>query len=109
MRTSRCLIAFLACGALLAAYRTHAQDQTEQRPFQTEVNYVRVDLYATVNGKPVTDLKASEIELLEDGVPQKIEQFEHVYLAGPRPQTARPEPSTLNEMRRAARDPRARV
>jgi VWFA-related protein len=110
MRTSRRLVAFAAAAGLLAAaHAIHAQGQTEPRPFETEVNYVRVDLYATANGKPVTDLMASEVEVLEDGAPQKIDQFEHVYLAGPRPQTGRPEPSTLNEMRRAAKDPRARV
>jgi VWFA-related protein len=65
-------------------------------------------MYPTVDRKPVTDLLVSEVELLEDGVPQKIEQFEHVSLGGPRP-SLRPEPSTLNEMRRATQDPRARV
>jgi VWFA-related protein len=85
-----------------------AQDQTS-KPFQTEVNYVRVDMYPLADGKPVLDLQQSEVELLEDGVPQKIVQFEHVYVSGPRPQTTRREPSTMEEMRRAAQDPRARV
>ncbi len=42
-------------------------------------------------------------------MPQKIERFEHVSLGGVRPQTSRSEPSSVEEMRRAARDPRARV
>lgn len=37
-----------------------------------------VDLYAMQGGQPVEDLRADEIELLEDGVPQQIEAFEHV-------------------------------
>jgi VWFA-related protein len=86
-----------------------AQDPPQPRPFTTEVNYVRVDMYPTSGDKPVTDLQQSEIEVLEDGVPQKIAQFEHVFVAGPRPQTARPEPSTMAEMQRAIADPRARV
>lgn len=86
-----------------------AQDPPQPRPFTTEVNYVRVDMYPTLDDRPVTDLQQSEIELLEDGVPQKIAQFEHVMVSGPRPQTTRREPSTLEEMRRAAQDPRARV
>ena len=80
----------------------------QPRPFTTEVNYVRVDMYPTSGDMPVIDLQQSEIEVLEDGVPQKIAQFEHVSVAGSRPQTRR-EPSTLEEMRRAVQDPRARV
>ena len=87
----------------------HAQDPPPSQPFTTEVNYVRVDMYPTSGDKPVTDLQQSEIELLEDGVPQKIVQFEHVSVSGARPQTVRPEPSTVAEMRRAIADPRARV
>ena len=86
-----------------------AQDPPAAQPFTTEVNYVRVDMYPTVDDRPVTDLLQDEIELLEDGVPQKIVQFEHVQMAGPRPQATRREPSSVDEMRRAAQDPRARV
>jgi VWFA-related protein len=86
-----------------------AQDPPKPRPFTTEVNYVRVDMYPTTGDRPVTDLQRSEIELLEDGVPQTIAQFEHVLVSGPRPQSSRPEPSTLADMRRAIADPRARV
>ena len=86
-----------------------AQDPPAPRPFTTEVNYVRVDMYPTSDDRPVTDLQQSEIEVLEDGVPQKVVQFEHISISGPRTQTTRREPSTLEEMRRAAQDPRARV
>lgn len=80
-----------------------------QQPFQSEVNYVRVDMYPTSTDKPITDLRREEVELLEDGAPQTIEQFERVSITGPRPQTLRAEPSTLDDMRRALKDPRARV
>jgi VWFA-related protein len=108
MRISR---ARLFAVALIAAAAAHvgAQDTAAPRPFTTEVNYVRVDMYPTSGDRPVVDLQLSEIELLEDGVPQKIEQFEHVFVSGPRPQTTRREPSTTAEMRRAAQDPRARI
>ena len=89
-------------------FSLHAQDPPAPRPFTTEVNYVRVDMYPMSNDKPVTDLRQSDVELLEDGVPQKIVQFEHVSVAD-RPSTQRPEPSTTAEMRRALADPRARV
>ena len=90
-----------------AAVSLAAQDPP--RTFETAVNYVRVDMYPLAGDKPVTDLRAEEVELLEDGAPQKIEQFEHVQIAGRRPQTLRPEPSTMAEMQRALKDPRARV
>ena len=90
--------------ALLAA-----QDPAAARPFTTEVNYVRVDMYPTSDDKPVVDLQLSEIELLEDGVPQKISQFEHISISGPTAMSTRREPSSTAEMRRAIADPRARV
>ena len=88
-----------------------AQDPPAQepQPFTTEVNYVRVDMYPTSGGKPVTDLQQADVEILEDGILQKIAQFEQVTVGSSRPQTTAREPSTMNEMRRAAQDPRARV
>ena len=38
--------------------------------FHTEANYVRVDVYPTVDGQPVLDLRQDDFELLEDGKPQ---------------------------------------
>ena len=90
-----------------AAVSLAAQDPP--RTFETAVNYVRVDMYPLAGDKPVIDLRVDEVELLEDGVPQTIEQFEHVQIALRRPQTLRPEPSTMAEMQRALKDPRARV
>jgi VWFA-related protein len=104
-----CVIAALCSLILLRFSSLAAQDAAATRPFTTEVNYVRVDMYPTSGGTPVTDLLQSDVELLEDGVPQTIAQFDHVLVAGPRPQTSRPEPSTMAEMRRAIADPRARV
>ena len=66
-------------------------------------------MYPTSGDRPITDLQQSEVEILEDGVPQKIAQFEQVTVGSSRPQTTAREPSTMNEMRRAAQDPRARV
>lgn len=47
--------------------------------------------------------------MLENGVPQKIEQFEHITIRGNLPQETRREPSTVGEARQAAQSPRARV
>ncbi len=47
--------------------------QGKERPtFRTEINFVRVDVYPSVNGKPLSDLTLQDFEILEDGVPQKI-------------------------------------
>src|SRR5262249_9547517 len=50
-----------------------------------------------------------EFQILEDGVAQKIEQFQHVVIRGNVPQEARREPATVAESRAALRDPQARV
>jgi VWFA-related protein len=78
-------------------------------PFRTEVNYIRVDMYPTADSKPVTDLRQDEVEILDEGAPQKIDRFEHVLVRGTRSQETRREPSTVAEMREAAQDVRARL
>jgi len=40
-------------------------------------------MHAWHDGKPLDDLQAAEVELLEDGVPQKIDSFEHVKVDAP--------------------------
>ena len=60
---------------LFAAVSLRAQSGPTPRP---GTNPVRVDVYASRDGKAVDDLQASEVELLEDGVPQTIDAFEHV-------------------------------
>jgi VWFA-related protein len=90
--------------ALLAA-----QEPQQLEPFRTEVNYIRVDLYPTAGGKPVTDLQRSEIEILDEGEPQTIDRFEHVLIRGARSQDVRREPATVAEMREAVQDVRSRL
>ena len=97
---------FVASLLLLAAVVLQAQDQPT---FRTGANYVRVDMYATLDGKSVEDLTAEEVEVLEDGVPQKLEAFEHVQVRPAGPQEARREPSTVEESRQMAAEARARV
>ena len=66
--------------------------QDPQRPtFRTEANFVRVDVYPTSGGKPLTDLSRDDFEVLEDGRPQTLATFEHVRVAtGPQPVRADP-------------------
>jgi VWFA-related protein len=91
---------------LLAAVVLQAQDQPT---FRTGANYVRVDMYASLDGKSVDDLTAEEVEVLEDNVPQKLEAFEHVQVRPAEPQEARREPNTVEQSRQMAAEARARV
>ena len=47
------------------------------------MNFVRVDVYPTVSGQIVGDMKQAEFEVLEDGIPQRVETFERVAIRAP--------------------------
>jgi VWFA-related protein len=66
-------------------------------------------MYATVDGKSVEDLTAEEVDVLEDGVPQKLEAFEHVRVRPAGAQEARREPTTIEQSRQMAAEARARI
>jgi VWFA-related protein len=83
--------------------------QSETPRFRAEANFVRVDVYVTEDGVPIRDLKAEDFAVFEDGVPQKIDTFEHVQIQGSVPQETRREPQSASEGRAMAEDPRARV
>jgi hypothetical protein len=99
----------VSTAAVAAVLTQAAQDQIPQPTFRTEANYVRVDVYPTRDGAPVTDLTAADFEVFEDKVPQKVEQFEHVVIRSAGTQEGRREPNTVVESRGAIQDPRARV
>ncbi len=77
--------------------------------FRAGANYVRVDMYATRDGQPLDDLKPEEIDLREDGVPQKIDAFEFVRVRTRTPEATRVEPNTVEQSRQMAADARSRV
>lgn len=84
--------------------------QAPTRPtFRLEANYVRVDAYPTANGQPVADLTAADFELLEDGKPQEVTQFERVQLRGLTAREERRDPTSVADGREQAGDPRRRV
>jgi VWFA-related protein len=79
--------------------------------FRTEANHVRIAVFATSRGVPVTDLRQGDFELLEDGARQHIEEFEPVAIparaiASPPSTTS---PLTSDESRSVPESPRARV
>jgi VWFA-related protein len=77
--------------------------------FRSGANLVTVDAYFAKSGAPVTDLKKDEIEILEDGQPQSIENFRIVVSGAQAAARSRPNPSTAGEVRAAAGDPESRI
>jgi VWFA-related protein len=74
-------IAFVLCAAALQTPSLRAQDKPAPPDvtFQTEVNYVDVDVVVTdEKGNLVSDLKREDFEVFEDGKPQKIDTFTYV-------------------------------
>jgi VWFA-related protein len=109
MRARLSTILFICAAATLAAQNAAPVRESPQSTFRSAANYVRVDMYATRDGAPIEDLKQDEIEILEDGAPQRIEAFEHVRVRPSGSPDTRIEPNTVAESRQMAGDPRARV
>src|SRR5262245_39567670 len=91
------LAAALLAAPSIAPRRLSAafQDQQPAPTFRTEANYVRVDAYPTRDDAPVTDLVQADFEVLDNGVPQRVEQFERVIVRAAGPQETRIEPNTV--------------
>ena len=100
--------AWLAVVAALAAQDT-LPPASQQPTFRTGTQSVRVDLYATRDGKPVTDLRADEIELFEDGVQHPIQTFQRISVAPHTSATLPADSRSLAERRQMASDPRYRL
>jgi VWFA-related protein len=77
--------------------------QNTQKPDEDDVvrittNLVQVDAVVTdKSGKLVTDLKSEEIQILEDGKPQKITNFSFVIAESPEPGTNIPKAATADK------------
>jgi VWFA-related protein len=105
--------AIRAGGQTPASPSTQKTDQAAspdgQARFRAEANYVRVDVFPTLNGQTVRDLTQADFELLEDGVPQRIQTFEHVTVRGPGPDAFRREPTSTSDSRELAESGRSRI
>ena len=97
--------ALVAFSCLIAA----AAGQEPLPRFRSGANLVSVDAYASKGGAAVIDLKRDEIEILEDGQPQAIENFRLVRVAAPGTTASKPNPATVTEMRAAAADRESRL
>jgi VWFA-related protein len=78
--------AVLALLVTLAAVSLRAQTESTTG---TSAGHVRVDMHVTRDGQPVEDLRVNDVELLEDGVAQTIDAFEHVKVGAPGSSRAR--------------------
>jgi VWFA-related protein len=107
MIRGRKLVSFAWCLAAAAA-AVLAQDQ---RPpvFRGGAVLVTVDAYPQQNGRTVEGLTPEDFEVLEDGKPQKIENFDFVRVDGPMTEQERHDPSSVAESFAAAAEPRNRV
>jgi VWFA-related protein len=101
-------VARVSLVVVLALAVVALQAQNQQPTFRTGANYIRVDMYATRDGKPIDDLTINDVDIVEDGVLQKIDAFEYVKVRTA-PQESVIEPNTIEQSRQMAANPRARV
>jgi VWFA-related protein len=114
VRRTRCEVLRFAVAVCLAASLAVALGAQvppgQQKPtFRGGVNFVRVDVYPTKDGRAVADLTRDDFEVREDGVLQPIETFERIVARAPNPEADRGELRTAEEADRAAGDPRTRL
>jgi VWFA-related protein len=100
-----------ALAVVLAAQtpQTPAPASQQKPTFKTGVNFVRVDVYPSANGRIVSDLKQADFDVLEDNVPQSIETFEQIVARAPGIEAERGDPRSQAESDEAAADPRNRL
>ena len=84
-------------------------DESQQPRFRTEANYVRVDVYPTRDGRPVSGLRLEDFEVLENGARQEVSAFEHVVISPAGPQSVRRDPESVRDAERQAGSARSRV
>lgn len=96
-RVVACCLLLLFSGVGFPQQPTATPDTTTPKPQQPEpsggddvvritTNLVQVDAVVTDrSGRQITDLRSDELEILEDGKPQKITNFSYVSLAAPGP------------------------
>jgi VWFA-related protein len=82
--------------ALAAAFAQTPPPQTPDTVIRINVNLVQVDAVVTDSkDKPVTDLRAEDFEILQDGKPQVITNFSFISIANGRPAAPAPRPAAV--------------
>lgn len=73
------LVAMLVAASAAAATPSAAQTASAQPTFRSGVDLVRFDVRVVdASGRPITDLKPEEIEIIEDGNPLQVVLFQRV-------------------------------
>ena len=79
---SAVILAVSFAGALTGAAQQAPSDAQAGQPpltFRVEANFVEVDAFVSdASGKPITDLRPGDFQLLEDGKPQMVSAFAYV-------------------------------
>ena len=101
----------LAAASLAVGAAVAAQDaQNPPHPvFRAGANFVAVDVYPTHDGRLVENLSRDDFDVLEDGKPQRVEEFEFVSGAHDGPNAVWPPPTRLEDAAYLAGDPHRRV
>jgi VWFA-related protein len=99
----------LVMTALLAPAPAAAPQDPQRPTFRAGTNLVRVDAYPSRDGRILEGLTAGDFEVLEDGVPQKIESFQFIQYARGAAVEERRDPNSQREGFQLAADPAYRV
>jgi VWFA-related protein len=101
--------AALAASVVAASALVYTQNQGQPPIFRAGTLLVRVDAYPSRDGKIVPSLSADDFEILENGRPQKIENFEYIVFDKWTPEGERRDPNSERESFDLAADPRYRI
>jgi VWFA-related protein len=101
-------LAGIVLGAVALQAR-QAQTPPQLPTFRAGSVLVNVDVYPRREGKIVEGLAKTDFEVLEDGKPQAVENFEFIKVAPNTPDAERREPTSIEDGNRQATDPRNRV
>lgn len=85
VRSAMCAAALLLTESLLArqAPTTLPATQSDRPIFRAGVDVVRIDVRAVdATGKPVSDLRPEEVEIIDNGAKQPIVLFQHIAASG---------------------------
>lgn len=111
MSQSKTVTAFLVfiAAASLAAQQSSSAPQAQQPTFRSGANLVLVDVYPMKDGRILQNLEQTDFEILEDGKPQKVENFQFIRVEGRTPEAEKRDPNTQEEGNELAADPKNRV
>ena len=115
---SRCVALVIGAVLLLhgsgvTAQQSSSSSAVPQQPaapvFRGGVDFVSVDVFPRRDGAFIEGLRAEDFQILEDGVPQRIESFELVRVEPNPVDSERRDPTNQADGDEQAADPRNRV